>query len=115
MSLPMNMAARTATITSGTSLSAAVAVGPHVLVGIGMPAAWDAAGLSFQVSVDGATWLEMASVSAPLAYVAAAGQFVAVDPALWRGVALIKVRSGTAATPVAQSADRAVSLITRVC
>jgi hypothetical protein len=101
------------TISNGTSLSPPVGLGDGTLVGIAMPAGWDAAGLSFQVSIDGGvTFLEMQSSSAAVSFAAAAGQFIAVDPAIWRGVNQIKVRSGTAASPVNQTADRALTLIT---
>ncbi len=101
-------------ILNGTSLSAAIALGTKGLCGIAMPAGWDAAGLSFQASVDGGTtWLEMQSVSAAIAYTAAANQYVAIDPALWRGVNMIKVRSGTAGAPVNQTADRVLGLVVR--
>jgi hypothetical protein len=36
----------------------------------------------------------------------------AVDPAIWRGVNQIKVRSDTLASPVNQTADRALTLMT---
>jgi hypothetical protein len=62
------------TIANGQALSGPVALGEFVLTGIAMPAAWTAAGLSFQVSVDGGTtWLEMQSISAAISYTAAAG------------------------------------------
>jgi hypothetical protein len=102
------------TISNGTSLSPAVGLGDGSLVGIAMPAGWDGATLSFQVSIDGGTtWLEMESISAAVSVAAASGQFIAIDPAIWRGVNHVKVRSGTAASPVNQTADRALTLITR--
>ncbi|SHJ70439.1 hypothetical protein SAMN05444159_1273 [Bradyrhizobium lablabi] len=102
------------TIANGTSLSAAAPLGDSVLTGIAMPAAWDAAGLSFQVSADGgATWGEMQSISAVVSVTAALGQYIALDPAIWRGINMIKVRSGTAAAPVAQTADRVLTLVTK--
>lgn len=103
----------TAAITSGQSLSAEADLGNGVLVGIAMPAAWDAASLSYQVTTDGTTWLEMQSTSAAISYTAAAGQYIAVDPALWRGVVAVKVRSGTLGAPVNQTANRTISLVTR--
>jgi len=103
-----------ALIASGTSLTAAIPLGAKTLHGIAMPAAWDAAGLSFQVSADGGnTWLEMQSISAAVAVTAAAGEYIALDPAIWRGVNMIKVRSGTSASAVNQTADRTLSLIVK--
>lgn len=102
------------TISNGTSLSVPVPLGDSPLTGIAMPAAWDAAGLSFQVSADGgATWGEMQSISAVVSVTAAAGQYIAIDPTLWRGINMIKVRSGTAAAPVNQTADRVLTLVTK--
>lgn len=114
MSLPIGIEQISATIASGTSLSGAAALGAKTLVGIAMPAGWDAADLTFQVSADGGTtWLEMQSGSAAIDLKAAAGQYVAVDPALWRGVNMVKVRSGTSGAAVNQTADRVLSLIVR--
>ena len=45
------------TIANGTSLSAAVNLGSGKLRGIALPAAWTAAVLSFQVSLDGTTFV----------------------------------------------------------
>lgn len=100
------------TISNGTSLSPAVALGNKLLVGIAMPAGWDAADLTFQVSIDGSTWLELQTTSAAVDYKAAASQFISIDPNLWRGVNQIKVRSGTSGVPVNQTADRQLTLIT---
>jgi hypothetical protein len=110
----INLSQLAVTISNGTSLSPAVGLGDGTLVGLAMSAGWDAAGLSFQVSIDGGiTWLEMESITAAVSFTAAASQFIAIDPAIWRGVNHIKVRSGTAASPVLQTAVRALTLITR--
>lgn len=102
------------TIASGTALSPAITLGDKQLTGIGMPAGWDAAALTFQVSVDGGTtFLEMQGAAAVISYAAAANQYVAVDPTLWRGVTTIKVRSGTTGSPVNQTADRILTLLTK--
>lgn len=102
-----------ALILSGASLSAAIPLGAKTLHGIAMPAAWDAATLSFQVSIDGSVFLELQSVSAVVNPPAAAGQFIALDPAIFRGFNIIKVRSGTVGAAVNQTADRTLTLVTR--
>lgn len=104
------------TIASGQSLSAEVDLGAKVLVGIAMPAGWDAATLTFQVSQDGGdTWLEhTTSAGNAVSFTVDAGQYIAVDPTLWRGVNAVRLRSGTAVTPVNQSADRPLTLMTRM-
>ena len=103
------------TIASGTSLSAAVNCGGLRLFGLVMPAAWTTANLTFQMSHDGgATWVNMYDASGTeLTTPAAASRFIAVDPAQFAAVTLIKVRSGSAATAVNQAQDAVVSLILR--
>lgn len=100
-------------IASGAALSAAVALGAKTIHGIAMSAGWDAAALTFQVSIDGVTFLELQGISAVVQATVAAGQFIALDPAIWRGFNQVKVRSGTSGTPVNQTADRTLTLITR--
>lgn len=97
-------------ILGGQSLSDVVNLGAKQLHGIAMPAGWDAAALTFLVSVDGGvTFLELAAVS----FTVAQGQYVAVDPVLWRAINCIKVRSGTAVAAVNQTADRTLGLIVK--
>ena len=109
----MTQKATPVTVSNGTSLSPAISIGNGLLVGIAMSAGWDAASMTFQVSYDGGTtFQEMQSSSAAISFTVAANQFIAVDPTLWRGVNTLKVRSGTAATPVNQTADRIINLIT---
>jgi len=112
--MAINQAQIPALIASGTSLSGAIALGDGTLCGIAMPAGWDAAALSFQVSVDGGTtWGEMQTITAAVSVTAAAGQYIALDPAIWRGLNLLKVRSGSLASAVNQTADRTLTLQTR--
>ena len=103
------------TIAAGQSLSPEIDLGQWTLVGIWMPAGWTAAGLSFQTSLDGgATWLEhTTSAGTATLFNVAAGQYVAVDPALFRGVNALKLRSGTLGTPVAQVSNATINLIAR--
>lgn len=107
-----------AVIASGQSLSAACPLGALTVVGFSMPAAWTAAALTFQVSPDGGTtWQELYDGAGNEVTVqAAAGQFVIplADPSyLWRGINMVKVRSGTASAPVNQAAAATVNLVTR--
>lgn len=115
MAEQIGIAPGTALIASGTALSAAVPLGAKQLVGIAMPAAWDAAALTFQVSADGGTtWLEMTtSAGAAVSFTVAGGQFIAIDPAIWRGINMLKLRSGTSGAPVNQTADRTLTLVTK--
>ncbi len=105
---------QTVTIANGTSLSAEVALGEKTLVGIVMPAGWDAAALTFQATPDDTNFSELyTSAGSAVSFTVAAGQFIAVDPTIWRGVTGIKVRSGTSGSPVNQTSARALTLITR--
>ncbi|HEY1311910.1 MAG TPA: hypothetical protein VGF02_13260 [Pseudolabrys sp.] len=105
---------QTATIAAGTSLSVEVPLGEKTLVGIVMPAAWTAAGLTFQATPDDANFYELYDGAGnEVTLTAAAGQFLQVDPTRWRGITGIKLRSGTAASPVNQAAAAVVTLVTR--
>jgi hypothetical protein len=72
--------------------------------------------MTFQVSPDGGTtWNELTSnAGTAVNYTVAASQYIAVDPATWRGVNCLKIRSGTSASPVAQTAAATMTLVTRV-
>ena len=105
---------QTATIAAGGSLSAEVALGEKTLVGIVMPAVWTAAGLTFQAAPDDVNFCELYDgAGSEVTLTAAASQFVQVDPTKWRGITGIKIRSGTSASPVIQTAAAVLTLITR--
>lgn len=101
------------TIASGQSLSAAIVFGGYALHGIAMPSGWDAADLTFQVSVDGGSnYLELRTPDQiGFQYPAAAGQFISLTQRVLYGFNMLKVRSGTATLAVAQTADRTLKLI----
>jgi hypothetical protein len=119
MALPIGIDRIPITIASGTSLSAAIGLGAKVLHAIVMPAAWTAADLTFQVSIDGTSFVELIDETGnpqggvPMDFAAQASQFIAVNPMVFRTANLIKVRSGTSALPVNQGADRILTLILR--
>lgn len=115
MAAQMGVFTQTATIGTGASLSQQIDLGAMTLVGIVMPASWTAAGLTFQVSADGGvTWVEhYGSSGTETTFTVAASQYIAIDPTLWRGVYSLKVRSGTAASPVNQTGGAALTLITK--
>lgn len=115
MALPLDTEVIDATIAAGAALSGAVAIGAKTLVGIAMPSAWTTAGLTFQVSVDGGgTWLELYSdAGSEIDFTVAASQFIQVDPATWRGINMVKVRSGTASAAVNQVAAAVIGLVVR--
>lgn len=107
----------TATILNGASLGGVVYLGAKVLVGIQMPAAWTAADLTFQASVDGVTFNDVYTpdgAGTEVTVKAAASRYIpASDLAFAKGMLYIKIRSGTASVPVVQLADRAIQLLTR--
>jgi hypothetical protein len=102
------------TITNGQSLSPAVDMGGTTLVSIQMPAAWTAAGITLQGSSDGVSFFNIfSSTGVEYALAAAASSFIVLDPVDMLGVRYMKIRSGTAGTPVNQAADRVLTLVTR--
>lgn len=105
----------TATIANGTSLSGAAQVSGKV-VGVITPAAWTAAAMTFSVSQDNVTYINLyddatertiASASIPTAE----SRMLALSLVNWLTVNWIKVRSGTAAAAVNQGAARSVILV----
>jgi hypothetical protein len=104
-----------ALIANGQSLSGALNLGGLRLFGIAMPAAWTAANLTFQMSPDGGTtWVNVYDANgSELAATAAASRYIAIDPANFASLSMIKVRSGTSGTPVNQGQDATPQLILR--
>ena len=109
-----------AAIAADTYLTAAIDLEGEILTAVQIPAAWTAAGLTFQASHDGTTFAnvydsagnELALTSAAIV----ASRFVVFAEAvkeLFTGIRRVKIRSGTAATPVTQTALRTLQLITR--
>ena len=115
---PQNRNVQTATIANGAALSDAVYLHGEVLVGIRMPAVWDAANLTFQASMDDVTYLDAYSQAGAehVVTVTGADTHIWVDPTDFAGYRWIMVRSGTTGTPVNQSTGedpRLITLITR--
>lgn len=108
-----------ATIADDASLSGAVDLGAgRVLVAIEMPADWTAADLTFQVcSTSGGTYQDLYDQNGTEKnFKVAADRFVGLDDgSFWLGVRYLKVRSGTAASAVAQdrAAGTVINLITK--
>lgn len=104
-----------AVILSGASLSAAIDLAEQRLHRIAMPAAWTAAGLTFQVSADGVTFNDLYNEAGEYALtssVVGASRSIVVDQAIFYGIRYLKVRSGTGAAAVNQGADRTLTLVT---
>lgn len=106
-----------ATILDTASLSDAVELNGHDILRIAMPAGWDAADLTFQVSDDaGATFRNLYWDWGPETVVdAAASIVIELSPFVQLNhIDQIKVRSGTAGTPVAQSGTVEIILVVGV-
>jgi len=101
----------TATIASGTSLSAAVDLSGRHITGILMPAGWTAADLTFSASPDGVTYGDFYDETGEYSLTVAAGVFVGLNIASLMGFRYLKVRSGTSGAPVNQGADRDITLM----
>ena len=80
--------------------------------GLVLPAEWDAADVTFQVSVDGGVTYYNMYDDADNEYVVQAGasRYVALNPSDFAGVSNVKIRSGTAGTPVNQTGAVTVTL-----
>lgn len=108
----------TATIANGAALSDAVFVDGR-LTGLITPAAWTAAGITFQGSVDGSSFYDIyddALETTAVERTIAAGnvgtdRFLALALIDWTAFAYVKVRSGTTGSPVNQGAQRVVTLV----
>jgi hypothetical protein len=101
----------TATIANGAALSDAVELGAYEPLAVVMPAAWTAAGLSFQASFDGAAYVDVHDAAGELTTAAGASRAIALDPDKFLGARKLKIRSGTAAAAVNQLAERKLTVI----
>lgn len=106
-----------ATVPDGPAgLSAALNLRGFALKGILMPTAWGAAAITFQAAeAEAGTYRDLYdSAGTEVSVTVAAGRAVALSTALQDllvGVEFLKIRSGTAAGPINQGADRALVLV----
>lgn len=112
-----------ATIASGASLSGVAqpynapnaSLQDMVVYGIVMPAAWDTANLTFQASHDRSTYNNVyADDGTELTVTAAASRFILVPPVTHLCASGLIIRSGTAGTPVNQTASRNIIVLARM-
>jgi hypothetical protein len=100
------------TIANAQALSSIIVCKGLKLAGILMPAAWDAAAITLQASMDGSTFLDVNDkAGAEVSITTAAGKCITLDPAPLQAFCFLRIRSGTGATPVNQTAQRVVTLI----
>lgn len=103
-----------ATISSGQSLSAAVAVGAGVVTALIMPSAWTAADISFQGSIDGVSFYDLYDAyDGEVTAKVAANRYVSIEGINFAGLTFLKMRSGPGAAAVNQGADRAITVVAR--
>jgi hypothetical protein len=104
-----------ALITTGTDgLSAAVNLQGLTPVAIIIPAAWTAADLTFQKSIDNSAFGNVYNQAGTEVVVkATTAAWVDLLPADFPGVPYVKLRSGTLTTAVQQGAARTVTLVAR--
>jgi len=104
----------TTTIANGASQSAAIDLTDRgrLLLCIQMPAAWTAANITFLASNDGVTYGPVYDQYLELTvYNVAALAYLAVPYWKFMGMRYLKIRSGTAGTPVNQGAGRTLTLV----
>jgi hypothetical protein len=105
----------TATIANGASLSGAVDLAGKGVLRLLMPAAWTAAAITFQTSMDNSTFYNLYKVDgSEYSVTVDASRAVVLPPADFAGFAYLKVRSGAAGAAVNQGAERLVTLVARV-
>lgn len=108
---------QTTHIALGQSNTPVVDLHNRTLLGIIMPAGWDAAALNLEVSVDASTWVthvyDLAGVALGSWASFTLGGAYALDPLSMLPYQYIRLRSGTAASPVNQTAQRNFTLVTR--
>ena len=102
------------TITSGAAVSDTANVRGRDVVGIVMPSGWDAAALTFRVSVDGANFADAYTTGGTeISYTVGAVRFIPVQGGTFSGMQGLALRSGTVGTPVNQTADRTLGIVVR--
>lgn len=102
----------TATIASGQSVSSNIDLGLSRLGRIAMPAAWDAANLTLQTSHDGVTFNNLHDKDGTeYTITAAAGRSILIPLADMLSMRYFRIRSGTSAAAVPQTAIRTLTLV----
>ena len=107
------------TIAASASTSASMGIitrrGQNCIpVGIQMPAAWDAANLTFLAAASSSTPAALYDqFGTEVTATAAASRYIALDPAQFFGIRVLQIRSGTAASAVNQTALRTLRVVCR--
>lgn len=102
----------TVDIAASASLSGAMRLDGLVPIALQMPSSWTTANLTFQGSADGTTYYSAYDYNgSEITVVAAASEYIVLNPQIFAGFKYLKVRSGTAGTPVNQAAAREILLV----
>jgi len=99
---------KTATIANGQTVSDAVYIGDKLPVTLLMPAAFTGATVSFQGSLDGATYQAVNVGGAAYSETVTASKNVTLDPSVFAGFRYVKVVSASA-----EAAARSVGVVAR--
>ncbi len=104
---------KTAIIESGENLSNTIDLRGYKFYGIIMPSSWTTANLTFQGSYDGISYYDVYMDGVEVVESAQAGRLQVINANLFAIATLpfLKIRSGTSSTPVAQGAQRTISIL----
>lgn len=101
-------------IPSGGNLSGTIQLGGLHLCGLILPAAWDAAPVTLQASANGNDFHDVHTADGTeLSITVGANRWVVIDLANTVGFANLRLRSGASASPVNQTAERLITVISR--
>jgi hypothetical protein len=100
------------TIPINTAVSTPIYIGQRSIVGIGMSAAWTAAALTFQASLDNTTWQDVYIGGSEYNETVVANTWV-IPTATYLQAPYIRLRSGVTVTPVNQAAERTLTIMLR--
>lgn len=103
------------TIVNGQSVSTVLDITDRVILALELPGTWTAANITLLASqTAGGTFLPVKNQDGTdLVIVAAALQVNVISALLTQGLRYVKLRSGTAAVPVNQGADRVINVATQ--
>lgn len=107
-----DLASLDVTIANGQSVSPAAAIGGYHVVGILMPAAWTAAALSFQGSLDDVTFRPLFDrYGTEVSFTVAASRLLIVSPTDLGTLKSLKLQSGTSTAAVPQGQAATLTLL----